>query len=64
MGQYGDYCNRCGARKKALGFGYEVGLVNEEKEVLELCKHFGQYGEYCNACGDRLRSDFGRRFGL
>jgi hypothetical protein len=54
----GDYCSKCGARKKSSGLGYEPGTVVVEEEISVLCSHWGETGDYCSQCGDKLSRPF------
>ena len=55
LGSFGDYCNKCGAKKNLTGYGYQMGWVEEEIEETIFCTHIGESGTYCSKCGDRLR---------
>jgi hypothetical protein len=51
---HGNFCRTCGARKLLLGVGYELGWVEVDEEVGELCDHSGETGSRCSKCGDEL----------
>jgi len=62
IGSFGDYCKKCGARKKMEPGGFDspvpsfgIGFVEQEEEIVELCNHLGELGEFCSKCGDRLK---------
>lgn len=55
LGAFGDHCNKCGARKNRLGFGYEMKWITVEEERTEMCLHLGEFGTYCSKCGDRIK---------